>query len=142
MTPDLAVAVPIPVTLIGGYLGAGKTTLVNHLLRQREGRRIAVLVNDFGDLSIDADLIEAREGELLRLAGGCVCCSFGSDLVAALLQMRALRPAPDHILIARPSPARGCRSRRSATASRKISIGSQSLVVPRCGNSIWMPKPT
>jgi len=97
--PGLPMPVPIPVTIIGGYLGAGKTTLVNQLLRQREGRRIAVLVNDFGDLSIDADLIEAREGELLRLAGGCVCCSFGSDLIAALLQMRAMQPAPDHILI-------------------------------------------
>lgn len=90
---------PIPVTIVGGYLGAGKTTLVNHLLRQREGRRIAVLVNDFGELSIDADLIEAREGELLRLAGGCVCCAFGSDLMAALLQLRDMQPAPQHILI-------------------------------------------
>jgi G3E family GTPase len=89
----------IPVTIVGGYLGAGKTTLVNHLLRQRKGRRIAVLVNDFGELAIDAELIEAREGDLLRLAGGCVCCSFGSDLVAALLQMRDRQPPPQHILI-------------------------------------------
>jgi len=90
---------PIPVTVIGGYLGAGKTTLVNHLLQERAGRRIAVLVNDFGDLSIDDDLIEARDAALLRLAGGCVCCSFGHDLMAALQQMRDLRPAPEHILI-------------------------------------------
>ena len=90
---------PVPVTLIGGYLGAGKTTLVNHLLRQRDGRRIAVLVNDFGELPIDSDLIEARDGPLLQLAGGCVCCSFGSDLMAALQQMLALQPRPDHILI-------------------------------------------
>jgi G3E family GTPase len=91
--------VQLPVTLIGGYLGAGKTTLVNHLLRQREGRRIAVLVNDFGELPIDSDLIEVRDGPLLQLAGGCVCCSFGSDLMAALQQMLALQPRPDHILI-------------------------------------------
>jgi len=90
---------PIPVTLIGGYLGAGKTTLVNHLLRQRGQRRIAVLVNDFGELPIDDALIESRNGPLLRLAGGCVCCSFGSDLMAALQQMLALQPAPQHILI-------------------------------------------
>ena len=90
---------PIPVTLIGGYLGAGKTTLVNHLLREREDRRIAVLVNDFGELPIDSDLIEARDGPLLQLAGGCVCCSFGSDLMAALQQMLALQPRPEHILI-------------------------------------------
>ena len=90
---------PIPVTLIGGYLGAGKTTLVNHLLREREGRRIAVLVNDFGELPIDSELIESRDGTLLQLAGGCVCCSFGSDLMAALQQMLALQPQPEHILI-------------------------------------------
>jgi len=90
---------PIPVTLIGGYLGAGKTTLVNHLLRGRGDRRIAVLVNDFGELPIDDALIESRDGPLLRLAGGCVCCSFGSDLMAALQQMLALQPAPQHILI-------------------------------------------
>jgi G3E family GTPase len=90
---------PIPVTLIGGYLGAGKTTLVNHLLRERGARRIAVLVNDFGELPIDDALIESRDGPLLRLAGGCVCCSFGSDLMAALQQMLALQPAPQHILI-------------------------------------------
>ncbi|MEQ8252805.1 MAG: GTP-binding protein, partial [Oceanibaculum nanhaiense] len=52
---------PLPVTVIGGYLGAGKTTLVNHLLRHPEGRRLAVLVNEFGDLPIDADLIERRD---------------------------------------------------------------------------------
>ncbi len=89
----------IPVTLIGGYLGAGKTTLVNHLLRERGERRIAVLGNDFGDLSIDDDLIESRDGTVLKLAGGCVCCSFGSDLMAALQQMRDMHPAPEHILI-------------------------------------------
>jgi G3E family GTPase len=75
----------LPVTLIGGYLGAGKTTLVNHLLRHADGRKLAVLVNEFGDLPIDADLIEARDDNLINIAGGCICCSFGSDLVAALL---------------------------------------------------------
>ena len=90
---------PIPVTLIGGYLGAGKTTLVNHLLRERGQRRIAVLVNDFGELPIDDALIESRDGPLLQLAGGCVCCSFGSDLMAALQQILALQPTPQHILI-------------------------------------------
>ncbi len=89
----------IPVTVIGGYLGAGKTTLVNHLLRAREGRRIAVLVNDFGELSIDDDLIESTDGNLMRLAGGCVCCSFGNDLVAALMGLPDMLPRPEHILV-------------------------------------------
>ena len=92
-------AEPLPVTVIGGYLGAGKTTLVNHLLRHAGGRRLAVLVNEFGDLPIDADLIEAEEGNLISIAGGCICCSFGDDLTAALRDLAALDPAPDHVLI-------------------------------------------
>lgn len=87
------------VTILGGYLGAGKTTLLNHLLRHADGRRIAVLVNDFGDIGIDAALIEARTEDLLELAGGCVCCSFGSDLVGALRAIARRRPRPDHVVI-------------------------------------------
>lgn len=89
----------IPVTIIGGYLGAGKTTLVNRLLRNAGGLRLAVLVNDFGALPIDADLIEARDGDLLSIAGGCICCSYGSDLVAALIDLGARHPAPEHLVI-------------------------------------------
>ena len=94
-----AAAAALPVTLIGGYLGAGKTTLVNHLLRHAEGRRIAVLVNDFGELPIDADLIEGAEAGLMRLAGGCVCCSFGDDLVETLMALPAMTPPPEHVLL-------------------------------------------
>jgi G3E family GTPase len=90
---------PIPVTLIGGYLGAGKTTLVNHLLRNANGRRLAVLVNEFGELPIDADLIVAREGNLISISGGCICCSFGSDLLAALIELKDRGDAIDHLLI-------------------------------------------
>ena len=89
----------LPVTVIGGYLGAGKTTLVNHLLRHAEGRRLAVLVNEFGELPIDADLIEAEGEDLISISGGCVCCSFGSDLTSALLRLAALAPRPDHVVI-------------------------------------------
>jgi G3E family GTPase len=89
----------VPVTLIGGYLGAGKTTLVNHLLRNAGGRRLAVLVNEFGELPIDADLIEARDGNLISISGGCICCSFGSDLVGALIDLKERRAAIDHLLI-------------------------------------------
>jgi G3E family GTPase len=89
----------IPTLIVGGYLGAGKTTLVNHLLRHAGGRRIAVMVNDFGELTIDADLIEGAEGSVLALAGGCVCCSFGSDLLGALQDVLQRQPQPDLILI-------------------------------------------
>jgi len=89
----------IPAIVLGGWLGAGKTTLVNQLLRQAEGRRIAVLVNDFGNLGIDADLIERASGPVLELAGGCVCCSFGADLIGSLRQVCARQPAPEALLI-------------------------------------------
>jgi len=102
----------IPVTLLGGYLGSGKTTLVNSVLRLAaaradeagsnptdSGTRIAVLINDFGTLPIDADLIEAEDGDLISLAGGCVCCSYGDDLSMAMEQIRRMTPPPDHVLL-------------------------------------------
>ena len=89
----------LPCVLIGGWLGAGKTTLVNQLLRQADGRRLAVLVNDFGELGIDADLITGASDEVLELAGGCVCCSYGADLVGTLRRVAARDPRPDALLI-------------------------------------------
>lgn len=89
---------PIPVTVVGGYLGAGKTTLVNHLLRHNDGCRIAVAVNEFGAIPIDSDLILGADGDVLTLAGGCICCTFGSDLVEGLIDL-ARKETIDHILI-------------------------------------------
>lgn len=93
---------PLPVVVVGGWLGAGKTTLVNHLLRHAGGRRVAVLVNDFGDVAIDADLIAAEadaSAGVLALSGGCLCCSFGDDLVGTLNTLARRDPAPDVVLI-------------------------------------------
>ncbi len=89
----------LPAVVIGGYLGAGKTTLVNHMLRHANGQRLAVLVNEFGALPIDEDLIEAASDDLISIAGGCICCSFGSDLAAALVDMSNRIPRPDHLII-------------------------------------------
>lgn len=89
----------LPLTLITGYLGAGKTTLVNHMLRHAEGRRIMVLVNDFGEIAIDADLIESQDGDSLTLANGCICCSMGGDLFYALSDALDRQPRPDHLVI-------------------------------------------
>ncbi len=89
----------LPVTVVGGYLGAGKTTLINRLLRHRDAMRLAVLVNDFGDIDIDGDLIESADDQVMRLAGGCVCCSIGSDLVVALSELARRSDRFDHVLL-------------------------------------------
>ncbi len=93
------IAAALPVTVVGGYLGAGKTTLVNSLLRQANGRRLAVMVNEFGALPIDTSLIEVAEDRIVSLVGGCVCCSYGEDLVSSLAMLAALEPQPDHVLL-------------------------------------------
>lgn len=90
---------PIPVTVIGGYLGSGKTTLLNHLLTRAVGRRITVLVNDFGEIGIDGDLIESVDGDTITLTNGCVCCAIGSDLMTALWSIRDRADPPDHVII-------------------------------------------
>ncbi|MEL6884597.1 MAG: CobW family GTP-binding protein [Pseudomonadota bacterium] len=86
-------------TVIGGYLGAGKTTLVNRLLRDADGLRLAVLVNEFGALPIDEDLIVQKGDSVIAIAGGCICCAFGDNLIGALNDLATLDPAPEHILI-------------------------------------------
>ncbi len=80
-----------PLIVLGGYLGAGKTTVLNRLLNTAERARIGVLVNDFGAINIDADLIRNRSGTTLQLANGCVCCSIAGDLGVALESLRALQ---------------------------------------------------
>ena len=91
--------VRVPVTIIGGYLGAGKTTLVNRLLGGGHGRRLAVLVNDFGAVNIDVDLISSHDGETISLENGCVCCSIADALGDGLDRVLALDPPPEQIVI-------------------------------------------
>ena len=89
----------IPVTIIAGYLGAGKTTLINSLLAGEHGRRLAILVNDFGPINIDEALITRHEGDTIALSNGCVCCSIRDALGDALEAVIALAPPPDNIVI-------------------------------------------
>src|SRR3989338_319256 len=77
----------IPVTIITGALGSGKTTFVNHILTSDHGLRIGVIVNEFGDVGIDGDLIVASKEELIELKNGCVCCTARGDLIAASKQL-------------------------------------------------------
>lgn len=89
----------LPITVISGYLGAGKTTLINRLLTQTEGRAITVLVNDFGAINIDAALIDTADENMIALTNGCVCCTMGNDLFDALNQVLDRDTRPDHIIV-------------------------------------------
>lgn len=89
----------IPLTMLTGFLGAGKTTLLNRILQGHHGLRIAVIVNDFGAINIDAQLIVNVENDTIRLANGCVCCSIRSDLLATVLQLMERPALPEYIII-------------------------------------------
>jgi G3E family GTPase len=89
----------ILLTVVGGYLGAGKTTLLNDVLRDAGGRRLAVLVNDFGAIDIDAELIESRDGEIVSLTNGCICCGIGGDFIAALAGLRDVEDPPEQVIV-------------------------------------------
>ncbi|QKT08405.1 GTP-binding protein [Gordonia sp. X0973] len=91
---------PVPVTVVGGFLGAGKTTLLNSLLTQANGRRLAVLVNDFGEINLDAELLGGVAGdEVVALANGCICCSTAAGFLAALRRVVLRDPAPEAIIV-------------------------------------------
>ena len=89
----------LPLTILGGYLGAGKTTLINRLLAGEHGKRLTILVNDFGAINIDADLIAEHAGDTISLANGCACCQLQDDVLAQLQSLAASKDKPDHILI-------------------------------------------
>lgn len=122
-------APPIPVTVVGGYLGAGKTTLVNHVLRAATGRRIVVMVNDFGAISVDSALIAARDGDTLTLANGCVCCSIGGDLFAAFDCAIDRPERADAILIEASGVAEPERIADFARAEPELGLDSIAVVV-------------
>lgn len=75
---------PLPLTVIAGYLGAGKTTLINQMLADNDGQRLALLVNDFGEINIDAKLVESQDSDTINLSNGCVCCTLAEDFSSAL----------------------------------------------------------
>ena len=82
---------PLPVTLITGFLGAGKTTLVNRILTERHGERIAVIVNEFGDVGIDGRLVQGVEDDVVELTNGCLCCTIRGDLGTTVKNLLARR---------------------------------------------------
>lgn len=89
----------LPLTVIGGFLGAGKTTLLNELLVAPHGRRLAVLVNDFGRINIDASLVRSRTEDMISLENGCACCTVAGDLTRTLVQLAQREDPPEAIVL-------------------------------------------
>ena len=95
----------IPATVISGFLGAGKTTLIRHLLENADGRRIALIINEFGDLGIDREILtgcgieSCDEGDIVELANGCICCTVADDFLPTMESLLNRDTPPDHIVI-------------------------------------------
>lgn len=92
-------ATPIPTYLLTGMLGAGKTTLLNRILKEPEGNRFGVLVNEFGSIDVDGELVETTGGPQLSLANGCICCTIRDDFEQAVLDLVTRHPYLDYLLI-------------------------------------------
>lgn len=95
----------LPVTVITGFLGSGKTTLISQLMQSSTDRRLAVIVNEFGDVGVDGDILKScaipncPEENIVELANGCICCTVADDFIPTIEALMQLDPLPDHILI-------------------------------------------
>ena len=95
----------IPVTIVTGFLGAGKTTLIRHALIHSHGRRLALIINEFGDVGVDGDILKScgatscAEENIVELTNGCICCTVADDFVPAIAALLSREPKPEHIII-------------------------------------------
>ena len=121
----------VPATVITGFLGAGKTTLIRHLLQNAQGRRLALIINEFGDVGVDGEILkgcaipDCPAENIVELANGCICCTVADEFIPTIEALMALDPRPDHILIetsglALPKPL--LKAARNAAESRKETL--------------------
>ena len=101
----MALAAKTPVTVITGFLGAGKTSLIRHMLENANGRKLALIINEFGDLGIDGDILKGcgdetcSEDDVMELTNGCICCTVADDFIPTLETLLDREDRPDHIVI-------------------------------------------
>ena len=104
-TTKPAQAGKIPVSVITGFLGAGKTTLVQHVLGHAKGKRLALIINEFGDIGVDKSILAAggdeccSEADMIELSNGCICCTVAEDFIPTMTELLARPDRPDHIII-------------------------------------------
>lgn len=95
----------IPATVVTGFLGAGKTTLIRHMLQNAKGKRIALIINEFGDLGVDGDILKGcgdetcTEDDVMELSNGCICCTVADDFIPTMEKLLSRENKPDHIVI-------------------------------------------
>ena len=99
VSPPLAGETRLPVTVITGFLGSGKTTLVNHMLANQHGLKIGVIVNEIGEIGIDGELIIATDDDMVELSNGCICCSINNDLVDAICRVLQRDQRIDYLVV-------------------------------------------
>src|ERR1700723_4330009 len=95
----------VPVTIVTGFLGSGKTTLIRHILAHAGGRPLTLIINEFGDVGVDGDILKGcgaeacPEDNIIELANGCICCTVADDFAPAVSALLAREPKPDHIVV-------------------------------------------
>lgn len=125
-------ATPIPVTIVSGFLGSGKTTLLNRILNSDTGMRMAVMVNDFGAINIDSELIVGQTDAMINLANGCICCTVESDLIEQLSRLINSPNRPEYLIIEASgvsNPAKIVSTLRYPQFANRLSIDSTITVV-------------
>ena len=101
----MAIARKIPATVVTGFLGAGKTTMIRNLIKQANGRKLALVINEFGDLAVDGELLkgcgnpDCTDDDIFELANGCICCTVADDFLPTIEKILDRDDPPDHIVI-------------------------------------------